>query len=356
MSAESEQARVLEHAAAPLLDGMEIDAETIIKVTPLLGRNISGRFDFINGAPLFVKVLRGLGAGDRFTRSISFSTAAAHAVGFSTPDLVGHDQPSRAVAHEFLADGARFGEIVRDNQATLGELARAGAAVAGLHSMHLADPTVADRTLPPLPPHGLNAIALDLFEGSTVGQLEMWRIIQGDTSLRADLDQLALPLAAHEVVPIHGDLRSDQLLMSEDNCWILDWEEFRLGDAARDVGSMAGELLYHRMRLILDGLVTGGEVITDEMFISRGAEIIETVSPSLRAFWEAYCSRRGGDLSDEFTGRTVRFLGWQLFDRALASATYFGRMSALDRALAGIGREAIRGGANYAGILGFEAA
>jgi aminoglycoside phosphotransferase (APT) family kinase protein len=184
-----------------------------------------------------------------------------------------------------------------------------------------------------------------------MGQLDMWRIIQSDSDLRGALNQLAAVDIPR--VPIHGDLRGDQILLADNTNWILDWEDFRLEDGARDVGALMGEVFYHRMRKSLASFAGGDEDrVTDGEIIERGTTALAEAMPGARTVWDAYRSVRPESSDKDFVGRSVQYFGWQLFDRALAAGTYFGRLSALDRALAGIGREAILGGGDYAEALG----
>lgn len=354
MNTQIEMARTIERIAGPLLTKMGHEGPAITKVTPLPGRNLNARIDVATGESLFVKVVRGLGSADRYRRSLSFYDSVDLAAGgLRTPALLDVETSTQATAHEFLPEGASFGETIRENRATSEQLAHAARTIAALHDMPLRAIETVERSLPALPPWGPNAMTLDLYDGSTIGQLEMWRIIQEDERLRVALDELVRAVPEAERVPTHGDLRADQLFMTDDGCWMLDWEEFRLGDAARDVGGMVGELFYHRMRHLLQDI--DGDV-TDAAILARGAELIDLVVPDIRTFWAAYLNARIQKQDAAFADRAVGFVGWQLFDRALASATYYGRISSLDRALAGIGREAVCGGGAYAAVLGMDAA
>src|SRR5699024_11547597 len=86
---------------------------------------------------------------------------------------------------------------------------------------------------PGLPPISNAAIPLDLVEGSTMGQLDLWRIIQSDLELGEGLN--ALVSTDSPLTPVHGDLRTDQIFYSNNDIWIIDWEDFHLGDPARDL-------------------------------------------------------------------------------------------------------------------------
>lgn len=334
----------------PELGRDEADVED---VQPLLGRNISGRVTFEGGQVVFIKKMTGLGAAERYFRSVSFHDSldlSAPSPDTSTPALLARDDSTRTVVYEYIEDGESAGKLIRDDEMDEMTLIRIGRCVAGLHNLPVRQANSTDHTKPFFPPHGPNAISMQMYYGSTMGQLDMWRIIQSDSQLRDALNVLAsidIPR-----VPIHGDLRGDQILLTETANWILDWEDFRLEDGARDVGALMGEVFYHRVRKSLATFAGGTEdSVTDGEIIERGTTALSEALPAARTVWEAYRSERTS-VTDDFVARGVQYFGWQLFDRALAAGTYFGRLSALDRALAGIGREAILGGGDYAEVLG----
>ncbi|PHV68348.1 phosphotransferase [Williamsia muralis] len=348
------QEKQLLSSIAHVIPQLGRDVDEITEVKPLLGRNISGQITFEGSHTVFIKRMTGLGAADRYIRSVSFhdaidvSDAPAHT---ATPALLARDNDSHTVVYEFIDNGVSAGQLLRDDDIDSATLERVGRCVAGLHCLPVRDASVTDHSTPFFPPHGPNAISTQMYYGSTMGQLDMWRIIQSDSGLRAALDQLATTPTPK--VPIHGDLRGDQILLAGETNWILDWEDFRLQDGARDVGALMGEVFYHRMRKSLASFAGGDEEsVTDTEIIERGTAALAEATPGARAVWDAYRAVRADAAAPEFVARSVQYFGWQLFDRALAAGTYFGRLSALDRALAGIGREAILGGGDYAEALG----
>lgn len=136
---------------------------------------------------------------------------------------------------------------------------------------------------------------------------------------------------------------------------MFDWEEFRRGDPARDVGAMLGEIFYHRLRRAFAGASGDAADLDDTTVVTLGAEAVDESRPLAVVLWQGYRERVSEGIVDmTFVERAVGYFGWQLFDRSLASGTYFGRVSALDRALAGIGREAIVNAAQYGAVLGLE--
>ncbi|QHC54386.1 phosphotransferase family enzyme [Rathayibacter tanaceti] len=354
MIASAEQKHLLDRIA-PLLARLGRTRDEIEDAPVLLGRNLNARLRFSDGDDVFVKAVRGLGSAGRYQRVTTFHDVMdLTGLPVRTPDLLARDDAGLVLAQTVVGAESTFAERVRESTVSPEELELVAGALAAVHGATPSDASRVENRPPSLPPHGLDAMPIDLFEGSTMGQLEMWRLLQGDPVLRDRLDALVRSAPSGDAAsPIHGDLRSDQILLDGATCWMLDWEDFRLGDPARDAGGLLGELFYHRARRLVHSIVAEGEEVTDASIIAHGGRMVDEAVPSLRTFWRAYTRARA--VEEGFAARAVGFLGWQLFDRALASATYYGRMSAMDRALAGIGREAIVNATGYTDVLGLGA-
>lgn len=353
MIASAEQRHLLDRID-PLLEQLGRMREEIEDAPVLLGRNLNARLRFSDGDEIFVKAVRGLGSEGRYQRITTFHDVMDFSgLPVRTPDLIARDDAGLVLAQTVVGIDGAFAERVRESTASPEDLTLVACAVAAMHSATPSDASRIESRAPSLPPHGLDAMPIELFEGSTTGQLEMWRLLQNDSVLQNRLDALVRSAPRGDAaVPIHEDLRSDQILLEGGTCWVLDWEDFRLGDPARDVGSLLGELFYHRARRLVHSIAADGEDVTDASIIAYGSRTVDQAVPSLRTFWRAYSSAHS--VENGFSARAVGFLGWHLFDRALASATYYGRMSAMDRALAGIGREAIVNAPGYIDVLGLE--
>lgn len=338
-----------------LLRSIDRRPEQIVDASTIIGRNLNGVLTFDDGDRVFVKIIGGFAAAARHARSVAFHTCVdiGEAGGdLRAPALRGQHDESHALAYEYVDVRSAFAESIRESDAAEPDVRAAGRCIAALHSLSVVAGARLDDTRPMFPPHGPNAMTRDTYFGSTMGQLDMWRYIQRDQELLAGLNALVEESATCRRTPAHGDLRADQLFLAPGEVWMFDWEEFRLGDPARDVGAMLGELFYHRLRsTIVDASIAGEP--DDATVITAGAAAIDESRPLARVFWEAYTARLGDGIVDAtFVDRAIAYFGWQLFDRALASGTYFGRVSALDRSLAGIGREAIVHARRYGAVLG----
>ena len=211
-----------------------------------------------------------------------------------------------------------------------------------------------DTTTPRMPSLELvNGISFHTYLASSVAELEAWRLIQSDPALRDGLVNLK-EMEKHAVpCPVHTDFRLDQLLVRNDQVYVIDWEEFRLGDPARDVGSYIGDWLF---RATLDVARAGERETrfivepTHSEVIERGVQSMARLKPLVSSFWRTYT--RAVAVDREFRRRTAAYAGWHLFDRLIASAWQSPRLSGIARAGAGIGRNLLLDPDRYAAAAG----
>lgn len=314
------------------------------------GRNPSGVVT-IGATTVFVKRFAGRSADARFRRSRSFAEAGVRpAAPFDTARVLGHDEERLTMAFECIPSAADFGEAIRERRVATADIQVAARSVAALHSADVADPSALDISLPDLPPADGAALPLEAAEEATLGELEMWRLLQRDVALLHQVQELTKtnPTPA----PIHGDLRGDQMVIRGDEGWIIDWEELRWGDPARDIGSLCGELLYHNLLTLALERPGSNKPFDDAFIIEQGTEAVRLASKQLTAFGCAYESNGSTPHDPEFWTRSTRYIGWHLFDRAFASATYYGRLGAWDKAIAGIGRNLVMEPASHMTTIG----
>ncbi|MDE3723099.1 class V lanthionine synthetase subunit LxmK [Nocardiopsis sp. N85] len=314
-----------------------------------IGRTTTGR-------RVFVKRLLGEDRDTRLGRLTSFQRFA-DTDRFPVPDLLGHDTDTGIVVYEAVAAAHGGAELMVDEEFTTDISRRVGNALGTVHSAPVSPDAEID-TSPSVFPSTvlLTALPSALFETLSFAEVQAWRLLQQDAPLAEAVHRLREREALAPRTPVHGDFRMDQLLISDDRVHIADWEEFRLGDAARDVGAFAGEWLY---RCILD-IVTdrGGQPpivddISHEEILARGMAGIERVSPVVNAFWRGYRGVRP-EVDAEFVERATAFAGWHTIDRLLAGAARRTKLTGIERAAAGVGRSALITPDRFGAVLGFE--
>ncbi|MFG3046776.1 class V lanthionine synthetase subunit LxmK [Streptomyces sp. NPDC048241] len=336
-------------------------------VESLFGRNENWAGTTDAGVGVFVKRVSTDGgpqdADRRVARTRSFAAlVAGHASpDLATPELIGHDRDSRVLVFRLLADARTFAELAADDGLDEDLARRAGRATGLLHGL---DTTQARPPLEgspfPFPDLGLlRSLPLGGFMGLTFAEVTLWRILHGDAQL---IEALAALRAAEEKaprVPTHCDLRFDQFLLADGVLHLTDGEEFRRSDAARDIGSMAGEWLY-RAVTGLTGRDTRDDADTLTVrepthaeIIARGVAEMDRARPLISAFWSGYRSARP-DGDPELAARATAFAGWHMIDRAMATAARGSRLPAVTRAAMGIGRTALLAPREFVGALGLE--
>lgn len=323
-------------------------------IAPKMGRNVSGIYA-TGSTRYFVKRFTGLGAQERWRNSRAFTSAGIVTSGeMRTPDLVFAHEPSTTLIYEALpSEAMHVVDMLRADELTESCCRALGRGVGDLHSSHVQCASELTNAIPGLPPGANSAVPLDVVEQSTIGVLQLWAILQQDEALAEELG--ALVGATYVPTPIHGDLRTDQIFLDGDSIQIIDWEDLRLGDPARDVGSLLGEVLFNKLRKLTQRASDDEGNLSDESLMRAGAELVSEASHSMRVIWAAYRHASGyGDRDVDVQVRTVKYVGWAMYERSMAVATYFGRLGAFERALMGIGRNLLLRPREFAASIGLE--
>ena len=335
------------------------------------GRNDCWAGRTADGTRVFTKRL--LGTRDDVARRMrnlrAFDRCAATALthpALCGPRVTGLDAEAGVVAFAYVEE-ARGGAQLMVQETFTATLAHGvGEAVGQLHAARPGPDVTgesgaaAPTARPAHPDLGmLRAVPLAVHERLSFGETQAWGLMQRDTRLVAALEALREREERAPRVPVHGDLRVDQLLVTRDGFHLADWEEFGPGDAARDVGSFTGEWLY---RSVLDIVTSRGDAhFRDEAFdhprvLRRGAEKLHRLLPLVRAFWSGYLAARPGACAADpgLPARATAFAGLHTLDRLIAAAQRRPRLSAVERAAAGVGRRALLDPGRFASVLGLE--
>ena len=349
-----------------LLEKLELGVLRQDDCDSFVGRNPNWAGTTTKGFPVFIKSLGPLPKGDalgRLRRTHTFDVLRDR-VGFTrlrSPKVLGHDEPSGLVVSRLLGDAVAGDDLAGDTRFPEWAAREAGGALAELHSVPPLDSV--DRTPPVLPPlELLSALPLETYYAATLAELELWQCLQSDAALSDALVTLRRRESAAHHTMIHADLRLDQLLITPDNkLYFIDWEEFRVGDPARDVGSFLGEWLYLATLSMsenddLDHVpdsASGPHPIDDQAIVRRGVRKLDQHLPHMTAFWKEYQVGRPA-VDSAFRARTTAYAGWHLIDRVLALASQRATLPALALAAAGIGRLAVIRPEHFAGALGLK--
>ncbi|GAA1408543.1 hypothetical protein AUR04nite_31410 [Glutamicibacter uratoxydans] len=188
----------------------------------------------------------------------------------------------------------------------------------------------------------------------TLAELDLWSQLQQDEELICAAEDLLSDEKQNLTAAIHGDLRLDQFYLNDEQLMLLDWEDFGRGDAARDVGMMAGEWLY---RSILDTVTSRGdgqrppEKFNEQSATTLIAARMNEATVHIGNFWKTYKNNR--EASDPNLGlRATARLGWHLVERTIARAGMVSKLSGIERAALSIGRRALITPDAYQAALG----
>lgn len=218
-------------------------------VVARVGRNDNWSGTTTTGEHVVVKRLSGpaVDVARRRSRLVRFESWARGGVfgSLRTPACLGWDESAAVFVHREVRDARPGNELMVEQTFTEEQSAQVGRAVAELHEAQLASDPRWDTDADLLPsPRLLAALPLELVRGCSAAQLQAWSLLQHDDAVKTAVLNLLSEGRRVLWVPSHCDLRVDQVLLDAQGPVVCDWEEFRLADPARDVGSYVGEWIY----------------------------------------------------------------------------------------------------------------
>lgn len=277
-----------------------------------------------------------------------------HLPGVHRPALLGVDEEERLVVHELLAPAVTADELVRKSRFGPGAARDVGEAVGSLHRAPPPGPQE-DASLDPgtlvLPPaEQLEAIPLSWYTGASGAEIQLWRLLQRDAGLCDAVRALRRREREVRCVPAHCDVRLDQVLFLDGTAYLVDWEEFRVADAARDIGAVLGEWLFEAMAAAYRPARAGERPAGGP---AQVAAELAGVQPLMTAFWRGYCAVRAPD-DPGLPQRAASFAGWHLLDRLLTHGAGMVRLGAFHHAVFGMARTALLAPGDLARLTGTE--
>jgi phosphotransferase family enzyme len=197
---------------------------------------------------------------------------------------------------------------------------------------------------------GLIGLTPQQYTGTSGGVVELYGLLQNDPDLPEAIRAAhAIGRDQSRAVPIHGDLRLDQVLCDDEAVVLIDWEEFRLGPVEVDLGALAGDVLYHALaKARIHSSAVRGEQETVALVVAATEEQFERASRLIGEFLDAYAA--DGGTFDPVT--VVRRTGYQLVDRVLANAFFENTLSQRGRAALGIAKRLLAAPADHVDLLG----
>ncbi|WP_280264290.1 phosphotransferase [Nocardia wallacei] len=316
---------------------------TMVEPVQLGGRNPNWVTRTTDGRSLFVKYELGSAHDGAYSRAKIFHRLLERhdqlRRSLSTPSLHAASEDGRVQVYEVIPRSPTAQARLIEGTLRPAVMRRIGTALGTLH----ATTDVAAGVIPavaPLPSSfGVGDIDDSMVPALSAAQLAALRLVHGDSAVHSAATELLSRRSCLPVGPIHGDLRLDQILVSNDDAyWIIDWEEFGTGCVTRDLGSLIGDIIN---AAVVAALCDSGKrretyEATVESALRRAKEFVVELGSGYR---DAWCARRPEiPLDRAWAAEVTGFAGWHQFDRLLANAEAVTDLSAQSRALAGIGR------------------
>jgi hypothetical protein len=277
---------------------------------------------------------------------------------------LGWSEEDALVAFELLPAARTGAERADDGSFDEKDAHRTGEMIGVLHGLDASARVPLDTSPPALPPvAALTALTLERHRTTSAAELKMWNILQHDEQLAASIRDLQESSTTAPACPAHCDLRLDQLLFFQDTAYLLDAEELRRADPARDLGTYVGEWLYRAVRALPGtagtAVPTWGDQMrhdptpSDQEMSARGVRELARLRPLIEQFCAGYRST-GRPLGSTLRTRSAGFAGWHLIDRVMARAVQRSELSAVERAALGIARKILLSPASVTKTLGLE--
>ncbi|MFC7866279.1 class V lanthionine synthetase subunit LxmK [Streptomyces murinus] len=346
-----------------LLQGLGLGRLLPDRIVSYSGRNDNWSGPTTEGVEVFVKHLGGPteDAKRRLRNLLAFEellvTAPQQLSPLRGPRCLGWSEKDLLVAFELVPSAVSGAERADSGDYTQQDAFRVGAAIGTLHGLDRVGRVRLDASSPGLPPvAALTALSLEKYRTASAAELRLWSILQHDEELTAGIRTLRERESLAMQCPVHGDFRLDQLLFAGDVVHLLDFEELRRGDPARDIGAYVGEWL-HRAIGKLSGPGRGADAAetapSAKEMLGRATRELARTRPLIERFREGY-GAAGTAPDAALRERSAAFAGWHLIDRVLAQSVQRSTLTPVQRAALGIARTLLVSPAAVTATLGLE--
>ncbi|HKI02260.1 MAG TPA: phosphotransferase [Thermoanaerobaculia bacterium] len=320
----------IDNAAPYLLERGLVTVQSILEgdlsVVSVARRNRNLRVERRDGIGYLIKQPDGPSEGTRHTlwREAGFfdlchREPALGEVREIVPRLVHFDPQGPLLAFELLERPANLWEHYSASQAAAFPVETARAVGRALGTVHRALQPLLAANDPRLGflPRGMPWVLRvhkpgpELLSTLSQANYQTLRILQTQERLSENLDR-AGKLWKTETV-IHGDIKSDNVLVLPDGVRLVDWELAQAGDPAWDVaGALQDFVLFW-----VFSMPVGGGMSAEEMAAAARFPLA-VLQPAIRAFWRGYRAAAGlaGEAANAVLGRAVPFSAARLIQSA----------------------------------------
>ncbi|AUS13059.1 phosphotransferase [Bacillus subtilis] len=183
------------------------------------------------------------------------------------------------------------------------------------------------------------ALEIEEYANCTGAELELFSLLQHDNEL---LSALFNHYNDKENIMgmSHGDIRLDQFLYDGEKVWIIDFEEFHYGDILRDLAGLIGSIFFEVLLKTFSSSIQDSSEPKeiDKDFVERGTTYLDNYESIMHSAFKAYQDTVSYKVDKK---RLVTNIGWFVIERIMSRAKFSFRLSAMDKAILGVGRQAI---------------
>ncbi|MCK6221427.1 phosphotransferase [Staphylococcus capitis] len=287
--------------------------------------------------PYLHKVIKGpkSDALRRYYNCLKWEDLRTSAIQLNSPKLIGHDEGNLSLKYQWIENAKSLEELEQPSPNFKNKIVKAVDMLATLHLSNINDVDIDSEDQLPQRESLLYALNKYEYAGCTGAELELFSLLQQDSQLVGTVMKQSHD---NDVCICHGDIRLDQFIFTDDDIWIIDFEELRRGDPSRDLAGLIGSIYFDCLLKTFTETMqeTSDAKEIEEQFMERGLNYIEQIRPLIQLAYQTYLSKK---MINKI--HLARNIGWFLVERIMSRAKFSFRLTAIDKAILGIGREVI---------------
>ena len=284
------------------------------------------------------KVIKGskVDALRRYNNCLKWGDIRTDTIRMKSPKLIDHDEDSLSLKYQWIEHATSLEEELEQPSPNFKhKIAKAVDMLATLHLSDINDVDIDSEDQLPQRESLLYALNKYEYAGCTGAELELFSLLQQDSELVETIMQQSHD---NDVCICHGDIRLDQFIFTDEDIWIIDFEELRKGDPSRDLAGLIGSIYFDCLLKTFTETTqeTSDAKEIEDQFMERGLNYIEQMRPLIQLAYQTYVSKKM--INNIHLARNI---GWFLVERIMSRAKFSFRLTAIDKAILGIGREVI---------------
>lgn len=181
------------------------------------------------------KVIKGskVDALRRYNNCLKWEDIRTDTIRLKSPKLIDHDEDSLSLKYQWIEHATSLEEELEQPSPNFKhKIAKAVDMLATLHLSDINDVDIDSEDQLPQRESLLYALNKYEYAGCTGAELELFSLLQQDSELVETIMQQSHD---NDVCICHGDIRLDQFIFTDEDIWIIDFEELRKGDPSRDL-------------------------------------------------------------------------------------------------------------------------